>query len=142
LYSFSLCSREIEDIPEFFFKEEDFFDRGSLIDLNHLRDEEMVFLGLSIHMFQKTPFHLPEFFTVKGTAVSLEKLSELDASIFEIVLKPLHDVKVVVLERGVEPDFMDHFREGGPEVKDDVAREPRFDHLNHWGFCHSVFLRF
>jgi hypothetical protein len=42
-HSFCFCFREVEDIPELFFKEEDFFDRGSLIDLNHLRDEEMVF---------------------------------------------------------------------------------------------------
>jgi hypothetical protein len=38
--------REVKDISEFFFKEKDFFDRGSLLDLNHLRDKEMVFFGL------------------------------------------------------------------------------------------------
>jgi hypothetical protein len=75
-HSFRFCSREVEDIPEFFFKEGT-FSRGSLIDLNHFRDEEMVFFGPLTHMFQKTPFHLPEFLSVRGPALSLERLSEL-----------------------------------------------------------------
>jgi hypothetical protein len=121
-HSFSLCSRQVEDIPEFFFKEEDLFDRGSLIHLNHLRDEEIVFFAPSVHAFQKTPFHLPGFFSAKGPALSLERLSELDESIFEIVPDPLHDVEVVVLRRYVWPDFADQFREGRPEVKGDAVR--------------------
>jgi hypothetical protein len=141
-HSFCLCSREVEDLSEFFFKEKDFFDRGSLIDLNHLRDEEMVFFGPSIHMFQKTPFHLPEFFSVKGPALSLERLSELDESILEIVPEPLHDVEVVVLERGVGPDFTDHFREGRPEVKDNaVGVDAPILKLSKESFCHTTAIK-
>ncbi len=44
-YSFDFCLREVKDIPEFFFKEEDFFDRGSFIDFDHLRYEEVFFFG-------------------------------------------------------------------------------------------------
>lgn len=141
-HSFCFCFREVEDIPEFFFKEKDFFDRGSLIDLNHLSDEEMVFFGSSIHLFQKAPFHLPGFFSVKGSAVFFERFSELDESILEIVPKQLHYVKVVVLERGVGPDFTDHFREGRPEVKDHaVGMDVPILKLPKESFCYPTAIK-
>jgi len=55
---------------------------------------------------------------VEGPTVSFERFSKLDEGIFEVVPEPLHDVEGVVLERGVRPDFMNQFWEGGPEVKD------------------------
>jgi len=48
---------KFEDIPEVFLKR-NFFNKGSFVDLNHLRDEETVFFDPSIHMPQKAPFHL------------------------------------------------------------------------------------
>lgn len=81
-YGFDSCLSGVKDIPEFFFKEEDFFDRGSSIDFDHLKDEEVSFFGSSVHMFQKTPFHLPEFFTLEGPEFSLEGFSKLDDTIF------------------------------------------------------------
>jgi len=101
--SLDFCLREVKNIPELFFKEEGFFDRGSLIDLNHFRDEEMVFFGPSIHVFQKTPFHLPEFLSVKDPTFSLQRLSILDQGIFEVVAEPLHDMEEVVLKGGFRP---------------------------------------
>ena len=121
-YRFCFCLGEVKDITEFFFKEENFFGRGSFIDLDHLRDEKMFFFSPPIHMFQESPFHLPEFFSVEGPAFSLERLTELDQGIFEIIPEPLHDVEVVVLEGGFGPGFMDDFGEGSPEVEDNTVR--------------------
>jgi hypothetical protein len=121
-YCFCFCLGEVKDIPELFFKEKDFFDRGSFIDLDHLRDEKMFFFSPSIHMFQQAPFHLPEFFSVEGPAFSFERFSKLDEGIFEVIPEPLHDVEVVVLEEGFGPDFTDDFGEGGPEVEDNTVR--------------------
>jgi hypothetical protein len=102
----------------------------------------MVFLSPLIHMFEKTLFHLPELFSVKGPALSPERLSELDKSIFEIVPEPLHDVEAVVLERGVRPDFTDHFREGRPKVKDDaVGMDTPILKLSKESFCHATAIK-
>jgi hypothetical protein len=113
---------EVKEIPEFFFKEENLFDGGPFVDLDHLRNEKMFFFGPSVHMFEQPPFHLPEFFSVEGPAFSLKRLSELDQSIFKVLPESLHDVEVIVLEGGFRPDFTDDFRECGPEVKDDAVR--------------------
>ncbi len=51
---------------------------------------------------------------------ALQRLSELDQRIFEIVPEPLHDMEVVVLEGSLGPDFTDRLGESGPEVKDDA----------------------
>jgi len=120
-HGFSFCLGEVKDIPEFFFKEEDLFDRGSLVDFDHLGDEQMFFFGPSVHMFEQAPFHLPEFFSVEGPAVSLERFSKLDEGIFEVIPEPLHDVEVIVLEGGLGPDLTDDFGEGGPEVEDNAV---------------------
>jgi hypothetical protein len=120
-YRLCLSLGEVENTPELFFKEEDLFYRSSLIDLDHLRDEEVFFFGPSIHMFQKTPFHLPDLFSVKSPAISFERLSKLDQSIFEVVPEPLHDMEVVVLEGGFGPYFADDFGEGGPEVENNAV---------------------
>jgi len=121
-YGFDFCLSEVKDIPEFFFKEEDFFDRSSSVDLDHLGNEEVFFFGPSVHVLQEPPFHLPEFFTVEGPAFSFERLSKLDEAIFEIIPEPLHDVEVIVLEGSFGPDFTDDFGEGGPKVKDNAVR--------------------
>jgi hypothetical protein len=121
-YGFGFCFRQIKDIPEFLFKEKDLFNRGSFVDFDHLRDEEMFFFGPSIHMFQKAPFHLPEFFTVEGPAFSFERFTKLDESIFQVVPESLHDMEVVILQRSLRPHFPNHFGECSPEVEDDAVR--------------------
>ena len=63
---------QFEDVPELFFKEEDFLYGSSLVDFDYSRDEEMIFLGPSVHLLQKTPFHLPKFFPMQGPAFSPE----------------------------------------------------------------------
>jgi hypothetical protein len=73
-------------------------------------------------MFEESPFHLPEFFTVKGPAFSFQRLSELDQSIFEVVPEPFHDMEVIVLKGSFWPDFTDDFGEGSPEVEDNAVR--------------------
>ena len=112
---------EVEDRPNFFFEEKHLFDRGSFVDIDHLRNEKMFFIGPSVHVFQEPPFHLPEFFSVECPAVSFEGLSELDQGIFEVLPESLHDMEVVVLEGGLRPDFTDDFGEGSPEVKDNAV---------------------
>jgi len=67
-YSLGFCFGEVEDTPKFFFKEKDFLYRSSSVDFDHLRDEEVVFFSPSIHMLEQSPFHLPEFFSVKSPA--------------------------------------------------------------------------
>jgi len=119
-YGLSFCLREVEDIPEFFFKEKDFLYRSTSVDLDHLRDEQMFFLSPSIHMFEQPPFHLPEFFSVQCPAFSLKRLSKLNQTIFKVMPDPLHDMEVVILEGGLGPDFTYDFWESGPKVKDDA----------------------
>jgi len=104
-YCLNFCFREIEDAPQFFFKEKD----------------QMVFFGPSIHMFEQTPFYLQEFFKVKGPSFPLERFSKLDQGIFEVFPQPLHDVEVIVLERSFGPNFTDDFWEGGQEVEDNAV---------------------
>jgi hypothetical protein len=120
--SFCFGGGEIEDVPEFFFKEKDLFHRSSLVDLNHLRNEQMFLSGPMIHMFQEPPFHLPDFFPMKHPPFSLERLPKLDQGVLKVMPDPLHDVKVIVLEKCFRPDFPDYFGKGGPEVKDDTVR--------------------
>ena len=71
-------------------------------------------------VFEQSPFHFPEFFSVKDPAFSLERLSKLDQGIFEVVPEPLDDMGAVVLEGGFRPDFTHYLGESGPEVKDDT----------------------
>jgi hypothetical protein len=118
-HGFSSCFREVKDIPEFFFEEENLFYGSAAVNLDHFRDKEMFFFSPTIHMFEQSPFHLPEFFSVEGPMFSLEGLPILDQSIFEAFPEPLHDMEVVVLEGGLRPDFTDDFWEGSPEVKGD-----------------------
>jgi hypothetical protein len=90
--------------------------------LDHLGNEEMFFLSPSVHVFEQSPFHLPEFFTVKGPTLSFQRLSKLDQGIFEIVPEPFHDMEVIVLKESVWPDFTDNLGEGRPEVEDNAVR--------------------
>jgi hypothetical protein len=82
----------------------------------------MFFFVPSIHMFQKAPFHLPEFFTVEAPAFSFERFTKLDESIFQVVPESLHHMEVVVLEGSFGPDFTDDFGESGSEVEDNTVR--------------------
>jgi hypothetical protein len=120
-HGFGFGFGEGKDEPEFLFEEEHFFDRGSLIEINHLGDEKMFFLGPSVHMFEESPFHLPEFFPMEGPALSLERFSELDESVFKVVPEPLHDMEMIILKGGLGPNLTDHLREGRPEVEDDAV---------------------
>jgi hypothetical protein len=65
-------------------------------------------------MFKQSPFHLPEFFSVKNPAFFLERFSKLNQGIFEVVPDPLHDMEVIMLEGSLGPDFADDFGEGRP----------------------------
>jgi hypothetical protein len=121
-HGLSFCCRELEDMPDFFFKEKDLFYRGSFVDFHHFWDEQMFFFSPSVHMLQQSPFHLPEFFSVEGPTFSFERLTKLDQSILEVIPEPFYDVEVIVLEGGFRPDFTDDFGKGGPEVKDNAVR--------------------
>lgn len=73
-------------------------------------------------MFEQSPFHFPEFCSVKGPAFPFERLSELDQSIFQVLPEPFHDMEVIALKGSFGPDFTDDFGEGGPEVEDNAVR--------------------
>jgi hypothetical protein len=75
---FGFCFGEIKDVANLLFEEEDLFDRSSSVDVDHLGDQKMFFFGPPIYMFEESPFHLPEFFSMKGPALSLERFRELD----------------------------------------------------------------
>jgi len=100
-HGLSFCFREVEDTPELFFKEEDFFYWSVSVDVDHFGNKKMFFVGPSGHMFEESQFHFPEFFPVKSPAFSLEGFTKLDQSVFKVVPKPLHDMEVIVLIRGL-----------------------------------------
>jgi hypothetical protein len=65
-YGLGFCFGKIEDTPKLFFKEKDFLYGSSSVNFDHLRDEEVVLFSPPIHMFEQSPFHLPEFFSVES----------------------------------------------------------------------------
>jgi hypothetical protein len=117
-HSVRLRFGEVKDRPKLLFKEEDLSDGGSSLDLVHVGNKKMFFFSPSVHMFEEPPFHFLEFFSVENPAISLQRLSKLDQGVFEVVPQPLHNVEVIVLERGLRPYFTNDFRESSPEVKD------------------------
>ena len=94
------------------------------------------------NMFQKTPFHFPEFFSVEGPMFPLKGPPILDKSVFKVFPEPLHDVEVVALERSVGPDFTDHLRGGRPEVKDEaIGMGTPILKLLKESFCHATVIK-
>jgi hypothetical protein len=54
--SLDFCLGEVKEILQFFFEEEKFLNGSSSIDLDHLADEQMFYLGPSVHMFGSSHF--------------------------------------------------------------------------------------
>lgn len=107
------CFRKVEDIPEFFFKEEDFFYWGALVDVDHFGDEEVFCFSPPILMFEQTPFHRSEFILVKSPAFSIDGFTKLDQCVFQVVPAALHNMEVIVLKESLRPDLSGDFGEGG-----------------------------
>jgi hypothetical protein len=75
---------------------------------------------------------------VEGPAFRLDRLTELDQCILEIMPKLLQDIEVVVSEGGVRPDLTDYFKKVVQKSKMTQELDVPILKLSKEPFCHAT----